>query len=86
MCLLNSRQKYNEYSGQVEKNSAYLLGLIDNIIDIADMDSQTADMPKEVEGHRPQRVGHRPDGPQRPRRARAPARTYPYKKDFMCQK
>ena len=37
-----------EYSGQVEKNSAYLLGLIDNIIDIADMDSQTADMPKEV--------------------------------------
>lgn len=37
-----------EYSGQVEKNSTYLLGLIDNIIDIADMDSQTADMPKEV--------------------------------------
>lgn len=37
-----------EYSGQVEKNSAYLLGLIDNIIDIADMDSQTADMPKET--------------------------------------
>lgn len=37
-----------EYSGQVEKNSAYLLELIDNIIDIADMDSQTADMPKEA--------------------------------------
>lgn len=37
-----------EYSSQVEKNSAYLLELIDNIIDIADMDSQTADMPKEA--------------------------------------
>lgn len=36
-----------KYSSQVEKNSAYLLELIDNIIDIAE-DSQTADMPKEA--------------------------------------
>lgn len=42
-----SEEEAHEYSGQVERNSAYLLGLIDNIIDIADMDSQTADMPKE---------------------------------------
>lgn len=41
-------EEAHEYSDQVEKNSAYLLGLIDNIIDIADMDSQTADMPKEA--------------------------------------
>ena len=41
-------EEAREYSGQVEKNSAYLLGLIDNIIDIADMDSQTADIPKEA--------------------------------------
>lgn len=42
-----SEEEAHEYSGQVERNSTYLLGLIDNIIDIADMDSQTADMPKE---------------------------------------
>lgn len=41
-------EEAHEYSGQVEKNSTYLLALIDNIIDIADMDSQTADMPKEA--------------------------------------
>ncbi|WP_294610447.1 ATP-binding protein [uncultured Bacteroides sp.] len=41
-------EEAREYSDQVEKNSSYLLGLIDNIIDIADMDSQTADMPKEA--------------------------------------
>lgn len=40
-------EEAHEYSDQVERNSTYLLGLIDNIIDIADMDSQTADMPKE---------------------------------------
>ena len=41
-------EEAHEYSDQVERNSAYLLGLIDNIIDIADLDSQTADMPKET--------------------------------------
>lgn len=36
-----------EYATQVESNNAYLLGLIENIINIADMDSQVADMPRE---------------------------------------
>ena len=41
-----SSEEAHEYSEQVGKNSVYLLGLIENIIDIADMDSQTADLPK----------------------------------------
>ena len=36
-----------EYATQVESNNAYLLGLIENIINLADMDSQVADMPRE---------------------------------------
>lgn len=36
-----------EYAAQVETNNAYLLGLIDNILNIADMDSQVLDMPRE---------------------------------------
>lgn len=36
-----------EYASQVESNNAYLLGLMENILNIADMDSQTADMPRE---------------------------------------
>lgn len=36
-----------EYAAQVEANNTYLLGLIDNILNIADMDSQVLDMPRE---------------------------------------
>lgn len=36
-----------EYAAQVETNNAYLLGLMDNILNIADMDSQALDMPRE---------------------------------------
>ncbi|WP_418697635.1 sensor histidine kinase [Bacteroides sp.] len=37
----------NEYVAQVESNNAYLLGLMENILNIADMDSQVSDMPRE---------------------------------------
>lgn len=43
-----SEEETCEYSGQVEKNTAYLLELIDSIIDIADIDSQTSDIQKEA--------------------------------------
>lgn len=39
-------EESQEYSKQVETNNAYLLELINNVIDIADMDSQTDALPK----------------------------------------
>lgn len=36
-----------EYAAQVESNNVYLLGLMENIITIADMDSQVLDLPRE---------------------------------------
>ena len=36
-----------EYASQVETNNTYLLGLMENIITIADMDSQVLNMPRE---------------------------------------
>lgn len=35
-----------EYARQMESSNAYLLDLVNNVIDIADMDSQTDDIPK----------------------------------------
>lgn len=35
-----------EYASQIEISNAYLLDLVNNVVDIADMDSQTEDMPK----------------------------------------
>lgn len=37
-----------EYSRQINSSNIYLLDLVNNVIDIADMDSQTEDMPKKV--------------------------------------
>lgn len=35
-----------EYAEQIESSNTYLLDLVNNVVDIADMDSQTEDMPK----------------------------------------
>ena len=43
-----TQEEMEEYARQMESSNAYLLDLVNNVIDIADMDSQTADMPKEV--------------------------------------
>lgn len=41
-----SESESKEYAGQIESSNAYLLDLVNNVVDIADMDSQTEDMPK----------------------------------------
>lgn len=39
-------EECEEYASQIETSNAYLLDLVNNVVDIADMDSQTEDMPK----------------------------------------
>lgn len=41
-----TEEEMNEYSRQMENSNVYLLDLVNNVIDIADMDSQTNDVPK----------------------------------------
>lgn len=41
-----SEEEMEEYAQQMEASNVYLLDLVNNVIDIADMDSQTDDMPK----------------------------------------
>lgn len=41
-----TQEEIEEYARQMESSNAYLLDLVNNVIDIADMDSQTDDMPK----------------------------------------
>ena len=41
-----SEEENREYSMQIEASNAYLLDLVNNVVDIADMDSQTEDMPR----------------------------------------
>ncbi len=41
-----SQEEMEEYAQQMEASNAYLLDLVNNVIDIADMDSQTDNMPK----------------------------------------
>lgn len=41
-----SEEEMEEYAQQMEVSNVYLLDLVNNVIDIADMDSQTDDMPK----------------------------------------
>ncbi|WP_455584370.1 sensor histidine kinase [Bacteroides sp.] len=41
-----SEEDSKEYAGQIETSNAYLLDLVNNVVDIADMDSQTEDIPK----------------------------------------
>lgn len=41
-----SEEEMEEYSRQMEVSNEYLLDLVNNVIDIADMDSQTDDLPK----------------------------------------
>lgn len=43
-----SEEEMEEYAQQMEISNAYLLDLVNNVIDIADMDSQTDDMPKKL--------------------------------------
>lgn len=40
-------EERKEYVAQVESNNTYLLGLMENILTIADMDSQVLDMPRQ---------------------------------------
>ena len=40
------QEEMEEYARQMESSNAYLLDLVNNVIDIADMDSQTDDIPK----------------------------------------
>lgn len=40
-------EERKEYAAQVESNNTYLLGLMENILTIADMDSQVLDMPRQ---------------------------------------
>lgn len=41
-----TQEEMEEYARQMESSNAYLLDLVNNVIDIADMDSQTDDIPK----------------------------------------
>ena len=41
-----SEEENREYAAQIESSNAYLLDLVNNVVDIADMDSLTEDMPK----------------------------------------
>lgn len=41
-----TQEEMEEYACQMESSNVYLLDLVNNVIDIADMDSQTDDMPK----------------------------------------
>lgn len=41
-----SEEEMEEYARQMESSNTYLLDLVNNVIDIADMDSQTDDIPK----------------------------------------
>ena len=41
-----TEEEMKEYSYQMERSNVYLLDLVNNVIDIADMDSQTEEMPK----------------------------------------
>lgn len=41
-----SEEENKEYAIQIESSNAYLLDLVNNVVDIADMDSLTEDMPK----------------------------------------
>lgn len=41
-----SEEENQEYVKQIETSNAYLLDLVNNVVDIADMDSRTEDMPK----------------------------------------
>lgn len=41
-----TQEEMEEYARQMESSNVYLLDLVNNVIDIADMDSQTDDIPK----------------------------------------
>lgn len=41
-----SEEENREYAAQIESSNAYLLDLVNNVVDIADMDSLTDNMPK----------------------------------------
>lgn len=41
-----TQEEMEEYARQMESSNAYLLDLVNNVIDIVDMDSQTDDIPK----------------------------------------
>jgi len=41
-----SEEENREYAAQIESSNAYLLDLVNNVVDIADMDSLTENMPK----------------------------------------
>lgn len=43
-----SEEEMKEYSSQMEHSNVYLLDLVNNVIDIADMDSQTDALPKKL--------------------------------------
>lgn len=43
-----TEDEMKEYSRQIEGSNLYLLDLVNNVIDIADMDSQTDDVPKKL--------------------------------------
>ena len=43
-----SEEEEKEYAEQIEMSNTYLLDLVSNVIDIADMDSQTEDAPKQI--------------------------------------
>lgn len=41
-------EEQQDYAERIEENSEYLLGLIDNIIDVADMDTQVTNLAEEI--------------------------------------